>query len=843
MGEGLIALLVLFLLGVMLLVPVLAIVALTRTSALRSELQTLQARLKLLEARVGRGAAPAAAAPAAAPAPEPRPEPVPAPPPREPEAVPPAPPPKPVPEAARVVLPPPVPREAPVVPRAAAPPPSRPDLATNLGPKLLVAAGALAVFASLAFFVKYAWENEWVGPTGRVLSGAVFSLGLIALGVRLLRNEYRPLGQGLAGAGFAGLFTAMFGAHAFYHLIPRGLAFLLLVVVTTAALALAERLDLRLLAALAWIGGYLTPALLSTGEDRALSLFAYLFLLDAGALFLDRRKPWPETMPLAFTGTMLLYAGWWGTFYKPERFATAAFGLVLFTALFALGPASKRRGVFQAFVVMSASALTLAMADVKAGVGPLFLSLAVGFLALRFAAESGAFFRLLAAFVLFVPFLAWVNGYAPEQHFATGAAWVLGAVLLFTLGDRGAGLGATFFRAVAFVLGGLCAAGLAGQTDFPALVVALLLALAGIATLLRRQWPWADTAGVVTAAIAVIAWHDKFYAAGRERDAILVAVAVSGGYLLALVVRGLLFRLELGVPGVAAHLGTAALLWGMLFDVLYESNPTGLGLTSLALAALYLVIGLALRAQQPKDALHVRTALGLAAGFVTIAIPVQLGLHGITLAWAVWGLLLLGLGARFESAPTRGGGYAVLALATLRLLARHLPLHDGPFRAVLNPTFGVWLFVIAALGAGLLVTRRSKEAGGSLEAFFHPLVGSVALMLLFGLLTGETDAYFGTLANAGVANARLMGGLAISVLWSLFATALLASGLGFRNRPLFYAAYALFAVAALKVVLVDLAALHTIYRILSFLALGVLLMAGAWLNIRFRARLLPREGA
>jgi uncharacterized membrane protein len=44
-------------------------------------------------------------------------------------------------------------------------------------------------------------------------------------------------------------------------------------------------------------------------------------------------------------------------------------------------------------------------------------------------------------------------------------------------------------------------------------------------------------------------------------------------------------------------------------------------------------------------------------------------------------------------------------------------------------------------------------------------------------------------------------------------------------------------------VLVDLAALHTIYRILSFLALGVLLMAGAWLNIRFRARLLPREGA
>jgi len=36
--------------------------------------------------------------------------------------------------------------------------------------------------------------------------------------------------------------------------------------------------------------------------------------------------------------------------------------------------------------------------------------------------------------------------------------------------------------------------------------------------------------------------------------------------------------------------------------------------------------------------------LGLAAVFLTLAIPVQLGLHGITLAWAAEGLLLLWLG-------------------------------------------------------------------------------------------------------------------------------------------------------------------------------------------------------
>ncbi|HJS59881.1 MAG TPA: hypothetical protein VKA01_17370, partial [Vicinamibacteria bacterium] len=63
MDGALIALFALFLLGLLLLAPVLAIVALTRTSALRGEVQALQARLRLLEARVGR-AAPTAAEPA-----------------------------------------------------------------------------------------------------------------------------------------------------------------------------------------------------------------------------------------------------------------------------------------------------------------------------------------------------------------------------------------------------------------------------------------------------------------------------------------------------------------------------------------------------------------------------------------------------------------------------------------------------------------------------------------------------------------------------------------------------------------------------------------------------------
>ena len=124
-------------------------------------------------------------------------------------------------------------------------------------------------WSSSGLFVKYAWDNNWVGPAGRVLIGAVIGLGLLALGIRLMRREYRPLGQGLAAAGLAGTVHLGLRRARLLRPDPREASALLMIAVTASAVLLAVRLDARLLAALAWIGGYMTPLLLSTGEDRA----------------------------------------------------------------------------------------------------------------------------------------------------------------------------------------------------------------------------------------------------------------------------------------------------------------------------------------------------------------------------------------------------------------------------------------------------------------------------------------------------------------------------------------------------------------------------------------------
>ncbi|HVD76908.1 MAG TPA: DUF2339 domain-containing protein [Vicinamibacteria bacterium] len=614
----------------------------------------------------------------------------------------------------------------------------RPDFVTSVGPKLLVATGALAFVVFVGLFVKYAWENDWIGPAGRVLSGAVFGLALVALGVRLRGRPYRPLGQGLAGAGLASLYVSAYGAHGFYDLISREAAGALMLAITASAVLLAARLPARLLATLAWTGAYLTPVLLSTGEDRAVSLFLFLLVLDAGALALDRWRPWPETVPLAMLGTTSLYIAWFATFFRAERFDVAAIGLVLFTGVFVAGPRPRARR----------------------------------------------------------------------------PGW----------------------PARALVIGGIGLSFLAAGADRPAALSATLLGYSAFAILMRRWWWGAEVVGLGASALAVLVWMEAFWRVERTGDAWLLAMPVAGLYLLSLIERGLVHRRRVGAPDVAVHLMDAALVWTVLYQALSESQPRTLGAIAVALATLYLLLGLATIKERSEDRLQVRTLLGLAAVFVTLAIPVQLGLHGITLAWAAEAVLLLALGLRFASPLARAGAYVVLALAAARLFVRHLPLHEGSsFTPVLNAAFGTWLAVILAFAAAFFMRRRARLET-ALDRAIGPALATLALGLLLTLLTMETEDVFAT-------RARLAGQLALSVLWTLFAMGMLAGGLALRSRPLFYSAYALFAATAVKVVAVDLATLGAVYRMLSFLALALLLMAGAYLNLRFRERLLPKVAA
>lgn len=195
------------------------------------------------------------------------------------------------------------------------------------------AAVVLLLFAT-AFFLKYAFENRWIGELGRVSLGILAGIALCAAGWRYHQKGWRAFSQILTAGGVVLLYLATFGAFGYYHLISRGPAgcFLVVLVIETGALAIAY--EAPAIAIMAVIGALLNPILLHTGRDQYHVLFPYLLVLNGGVVALALFRHWRVLATLAVLGTQGLFWIWYAEHYHPEKLWPAlAFQLGLF-ALF-----------------------------------------------------------------------------------------------------------------------------------------------------------------------------------------------------------------------------------------------------------------------------------------------------------------------------------------------------------------------------------------------------------------------------------------------------------------------------------------------------------------------------
>ena len=186
----------------------------------------------------------------------------------------------------------------------------KPVLETKVGLTILNRVGVVTLVLGIAFFFKWAADNNWIGPTGRVILGIVAGLAVLVGADILWRKKQEIFAQGLTGAGIAVLYLSIYASFGFYHLILQWFAFLLLFVVTCLALALSLRYAAQAITALGLFGGYLTPLLLSSGEDRPWFLFSYLLLLNLVAIGLARKRNWRGLEVIAFVATASIYGGW-----------------------------------------------------------------------------------------------------------------------------------------------------------------------------------------------------------------------------------------------------------------------------------------------------------------------------------------------------------------------------------------------------------------------------------------------------------------------------------------------------------------------------------------------------
>lgn len=218
--------------------------------------------------------------------------------------------------------------------------PSRPvqakeELEAIIGGKLMNRIGALALVLGVGFFLKYAFDNNWITETMRVLIGIAAGILCLLGGHRSHSKEYRVFAQGLVGAGIAILYLSLYASFNFYHLIPQWVAFLLMSAVTAVALGQAVFYNSLAVSLLGWAGGFLTPFLLSTGESNEIALFTYVALLAVGLLAITiRNETWFVLEPLTLFGTFVVYFAWYGEYYVSSDLFLTGFFLFLFWILF-----------------------------------------------------------------------------------------------------------------------------------------------------------------------------------------------------------------------------------------------------------------------------------------------------------------------------------------------------------------------------------------------------------------------------------------------------------------------------------------------------------------------------
>jgi len=321
---------------------VLPLITFAKVSRALTELQALRVRLAALEEE-RRGGAPRAPEPQRPPAPSVT-EAMTRPAPSTDAIV------RPVPAPGDDERPPaPAPAEAPILPKPLTPASGGPPAAaaslpretgatgrleTAIGERLLLYAGVVVFVLGIGFFVKYAFDREWITEGMRVALGALSGLTLIGAGLRLAGAGYGAYGNMLAGGGLAALYLSAYAAFSFYGLIGSGTAAAAFIAITGAAAVLADRQKAQAMAIMAVGGGFLTPFLVGGAADAQITLFSYVALLIAGTMALAHHRNWPLLNVVSYGLTILTVAAWADVHYTPAKYLRTELFLTLYCVMF-----------------------------------------------------------------------------------------------------------------------------------------------------------------------------------------------------------------------------------------------------------------------------------------------------------------------------------------------------------------------------------------------------------------------------------------------------------------------------------------------------------------------------
>ncbi|MEJ2641300.1 MAG: DUF2339 domain-containing protein [Desulfosarcinaceae bacterium] len=755
-----------------------------------------------------------------------------------------------------------------------------------LGGNPVTRIGLVVLFCGIAFLLKYAAVRNLLPIELRLVGVMAAGIALVVLGWRL-REGRRTYALLLQGGGVGVVYLTLYAAAKLYHLLPLPLCLLLMLALVGFSAALAILQNALPLAQFGTMGGFLAPVLMSTGSGSHVLLFSYYALLNAGVFAIAWYRSWRSLNLTGFFFTFGIGSLWGATGYAPRHFASTEPFLLLFfcfyggiSILYALRQPPRFKGIVDGTLVFGLPLVVFALQSAmvhRYPYGLAFSALGLGAFYVLLAAalwrRHGVGLRMLVeAFIaLGVVFASVAIPLGLDDQWTT-AAWAMEGAALVWVGVRQARRLARWMGlllqagAGLFFLEGLGTAGTGIPVINGIFLGGVLISAAGLFSgvyLHRHREGLFKQEQVLPTPVALwgLLWWLGIGIFEIQRQAPADAESALTIGFLALSFFALLKayrRIEwpVMVTPLLALLPAMGILglWELTLRSIFLSRShhllTGVGLIAwpLAFAIQYRLLCEAAAAwpERLSEVWHTGSLLLLtvfAASEVDWLLRYVLDVAGSWRLAVLMGVLIapLALLLRLRKrefwplaalprvyAPDGWAPRLFAALAwALCLLAG---LHDGDpsplaYLPLLNPVEIGQLAILVVLAAHLWLYAGApgSEADRGVTRGLTWALAAVVFIFL-NVVVARSVHHF-----AGVSYGdRLLGDgrlhAALSILWAILALGAMAWGARHRQRPVWFAGAGLLGCGVAKLFFVDLAGSGSISRIVSFLAVGGLML-------------------
>lgn len=639
-----------------------------------------------------------------------------------------------------------------------------------LGRNWFAIIGGIAVVLGIGFFLKLAFDNNWINDIGRIALGVVVGIGFLGIGEYAQRKVPR-WAQAVTASGAAILYLTIYAGFGLYQLINPTVAFLLLAVVVTVAVLLALRYESLVIALLGLVGAFVSPVLLGPDLPDERLAIVYILIVDVGILAISTFRNWRWLTLVGLAGSYGIFAYW---MFEVSGF-NPVFAQIALTGIFLTFAAATP--LFHILWRRMPKATDLSLMSVNAI----------------------AYFALTTA-ILWDDYEGWFGLIA----FSLTALYGLLALAAFKRSGAPARIG-VFATGIAAVF----------------LTMAFPLQFSGYSVAVA----W-------SAQGAVMIWM-SFYLVRWQTRAFGIAVLALAVFHLVLfdiwvepegytpVLNG---RLPTMVVAIAAFYAAGLIYWRNRnsdgrFNIEQWAMPAMLGMANLLTLAL---LSLELVNFRESDRLSWLGIFGLGD-----RLEFESGTHLVlTLLWAAYGTAVVAVGILRRYEPTRWGGLAVLGLSVWKLLTYDIFLNIDPltFTPLLNMRFLTFALVLALLSVLAFRFRRDESVLMEREAYIFPALLIAANVVALCMLSQEVYYYFDSLEEQHGGDYFSAMQLSLTVLWALYSMGAISAGIAAQSSRVRLAGMGLLAIPVAKLFVYDVFLLDLAYRVAAFITLGCMLL-------------------